>query len=69
MYRQPVRNLHSTKSVPTRVCDVAVLDEMRILLEFKTEKGKVEQIPWEDVVYQVEVAREKYKMQQRRKLP
>lgn len=52
----PIRNLHSNKQVPPRFCDV-VIDDGNIFLEKKIDKNKYEKIPWEDVVYQVEVAK------------
>ena len=52
----PIRNLRSDKQVPPRFCDVVfVIGE--VILEKKTDKNKYEKIPWEDVVYQVEVAK------------
>lgn len=52
----PIRNLHSDKQVSPRFCDV-VIDNGKVFLEKKTYKNKYEKIPWEDVVYQVEVAK------------
>lgn len=54
--KKPIRNLSSNKSVPPRVFDV-VIDGDRIDLEVKMNKNKVEKIPWDDVIYQVEVAK------------
>jgi len=34
-----------------------VIDNGKVFLEKKTDKNKYEKIPWEDVVYQVEVAK------------
>lgn len=55
MKKVAVRNLHSNKQVPPRFCDV-VIDNGKVFLETKTDKKTFEQIPWEDVVYQVEAA-------------
>ena len=56
MSRQIIRNLHSSKIVPTHWCDV-VYDEQqqKCYLERKDRKTKsLEAIPREDVKYQVE---------------
>lgn len=55
MVKRPIRNLHSTKPVAPRFCDV-VIENDKIFLEKKTDK-KYEKIPWEDVVFQVEAAK------------
>jgi len=54
MVKQPIRNMHSTKKVPPRFCDVVIEDSV-IYLEKKTEKN-IERIPWDDVVMQVKKA-------------
>ena len=56
MIRRQIRDLHSTKLVPTRFCDV-IVDGDKVFLEQKTNKNKYERILWEDVQYQVEVAK------------
>lgn len=56
MIKMAVRNLHSTKPTPPRFCDVIVNGE-EVQLEIKIDK-RVETIPWEDVLHQVEVAKE-----------
>lgn len=56
MIKKAIRNLHSSKLVPPRFCDVIVEGE-KIFLEKKNDKNKYEKIPWEDVVYQVESAK------------
>ena len=53
--RKQIYNLHSDKQQPPRFCDVIVEGE-EVKLEIKTDKGKYECIPWDDVVYQVNVA-------------
>lgn len=56
MVKKPIRNLHSTKPVPPRFCDV-VIENNVVFLEKKIDKNKYEKIPWEDVVFQVEAAK------------
>ena len=56
---RPIRDLHSNKPVPPRFCDV-IIQENCVFLQKKTDKNKYEQIPWEDVVYQVEAAKQEY---------
>lgn len=56
MVKKPIRNLHSTKQVPPRFCDVIIEDD-KIFLEKKTDKNKYEKILWDDVVFQVEAAK------------
>lgn len=54
--RKPILNLHSDKTHPPRCCDV-IIDKTGVNLEMKLDKDKYEKIPWEDVVYQVEIAK------------
>lgn len=56
MKKKPIRDLHSTKPLPPRFCDV-ILEEGKVFLEKKSDKNKYERILWEDVVYQVEAAK------------
>lgn len=56
MIKKPIRNLHSSQDVPPRVFDV-IVDGDRVALEVKIDKKKYEEIPWQDVVYQVEAAK------------
>jgi len=56
MIKKAVRNLHSDKPNPPRVFDV-IVDGDRIDLEVKINKGRIERISWEDVLYQVEAAK------------
>lgn len=56
MTKKPIRDLHSTKPLPPRFCDV-ILEEGKVFLEKKSDKNKYERILWEDVVYQVEAAK------------
>jgi hypothetical protein len=55
--RKPILNLRSTKSQAPRFCDVIVEGES-VTLEVKQDRDKVETIDWDDLVYQVKVARE-----------
>ncbi len=57
MIKRPVRNLHSDLQTPPRIFDVIVEDDNRVYLEQKS-KDKYLRIPWDDVVYQVEAAKE-----------
>ena len=56
MTKKPIRDLHSTKPLQPRFCDV-ILEEGKVFLEKKSDKNKYERILWEDVVYQVEAAK------------
>ena len=56
MIRKPVRDLRSDKNIPPRVFDV-IVDGERVELEVKVDKKKFVTIPWKDVVYQVEAAK------------
>ena len=56
MIRKPVRDLRSDQNIPPRVFDV-IVDGDRVDLEVKVDKKKLVTIPWKDVVYQVEAAK------------
>lgn len=56
MLRRQIYNLHSDKQQPPRFCDV-IVEGNNVKLEVKNDKGKLESIPWEDVVYQVDAAK------------
>lgn len=56
MIKKAVRNLHSDKPNPPRVFDI-IIDGDKVDLEVKIKKDKIERIPWEDVLYQVEAAK------------
>lgn len=58
MIKRPIRNLHSDMQTQTRFCDV-VIDGDNVYLEQKKEKNTYVTISWDDVVYQVEVAKNK----------
>jgi hypothetical protein len=55
MIKQPIRNLHTSKIIPERFCDV-IVDGEKVYLEQKISKDKYVTIPWEDVVHQVKAA-------------
>ena len=57
MTKRSIRDLHSPKQVQPRFCDV-VIDDKIIYLEKKNKKGEYERIRWEDVVQQVNIAKE-----------
>lgn len=60
MIRRQIRNLHSDKPMPPRFCDV-IIENDTVFLEHKKfnkrDRTQYERIPWEDVVYQVEAAK------------
>jgi hypothetical protein len=58
MIKRPIRDLHSDRQTQTRFCDV-VIDGNNVYLEQKKEKNTYVTISWDDVVYQVEAAKEK----------
>ena len=55
MIRKPIRNFHTSRSMPPRFCDV-IVDGENVYLEQKISKDKYVTIPWEDVVHQVKAA-------------
>lgn len=55
MIRHPIRNLHTSRTIPPRFCDV-IVDGEKIYLEQKISKDKYVTISWEDVVHQVKAA-------------
>ena len=56
MKKFAVRNFHGSGRVPARVFDV-IVENGKVDLEVKVDKTKIEKIPWEDVVSQVETAK------------
>lgn len=61
MVKRAIRNLHSDKPTQPRFCDV-IIEGNKVFLEQK-KNGKrnqtlYERIPWDDVVYQVEAAKQ-----------
>ncbi len=57
MTRKPIWNLHGGKMRPSRICDV-LIENNRIMLEIKKGRNEYETVPWQDVVSQVEEAKE-----------
>ncbi len=55
--RSQIYNLHSTKTPKPRVCDVIVEGD-RVILEVKRDNDSVETLEWDDLVYQVNVAKD-----------
>ena len=55
--RKQIRNLHDATSNGQRVFD-ALLEGDKVILEIKTSQRKLVQIPWEDVVSQVNAAKD-----------
>lgn len=56
-FRKQIRNLHDTTPTGQRVFD-AVVEGDKVTLEIKTSQKKLVQIPWEDVVAQVNAAKD-----------
>lgn len=54
--RKQILNLRSTKPQAPRFCDVIVEGD-EVTLEVKTDKDKVETINWDDLEYQVKIAK------------
>lgn len=56
-FRKQIRNLHDTNPTGQRVFD-AVVEGDKVTLEIKTSQKKLVQIPWDDVVAQVNAAKD-----------
>ncbi len=56
MLRKAIRDLQSDSPTPPRFCDV-VVDGDEVYLEQKKGKNKYITISWEDIVYQVDIAK------------
>lgn len=56
-FRKQIRNLHDKTPNGQRVFD-AIVDGDKVMLEIKTSQRKIVQIPWDDVVTQVNAARD-----------
>lgn len=54
--RKQIRNLHDPTPLGQRVFDVIIKGD-KIVLEIKTSRKTLVQIPWDDVVAQVEAAK------------
>lgn len=59
MTKKSIRNLHSSKQPPPRFCDV-IIEDGQVYLEKKKDRNSYEKIPWEDVVYLVDIAKTEY---------
>lgn len=55
--RKQILNLRSKEDRSPRFCDVVVEGD-KVTLEVKQKNDKVETIEWEDLVYQVNIAKE-----------
>ena len=55
---RPIRDLHSCKQTQSMFCKVIINPDGKIYLQKKSDKKKFELILWDDVVYQVEAAKE-----------
>ena len=55
MYKQPIRNLRTSKSMPPRFCDF-VDDGDNTYLELKNRNGQLVTIMLDDFLYQISVA-------------
>ena len=56
-FRKQIRNLHDTTPTGQRVFD-AVVEGDKVTLEIKTTQKKLVQIPWDDIVAQVNAAKD-----------
>lgn len=51
-----IRNLHDGSEDGERIFD-AIVEEGRVTIELKTSKKQLVQVPWEDIVTQVNAAK------------
>lgn len=54
--RKHIRNLHDGSEDGERIFD-AIVEEGRVTIELKTSKKQLGQVPWEDIVPQVNAAK------------
>jgi hypothetical protein len=54
--RKHIRNLHDESEDGERIFD-AIVEEGRVTIELKTSKKQLVQVPWEDIVTQVNAAK------------
>lgn len=54
--RKHIRNLHDGSADGERIFD-AIVEEGRVTIELKTSKKQLVQVPWEDIVTQVDAAK------------
>ncbi len=55
--RSQILNLHSMKNPKPRFCDV-IVENGKVTLEVKKDRDNVETLEWDDLVYQVNAAKE-----------
>lgn len=55
-WRKHIRNLHDGSEDGERIFD-AIVEEGRVTIELKTSKKQLVQVPWEDIVTQVDAAK------------
>ncbi|WP_302748023.1 hypothetical protein [uncultured Dialister sp.] len=54
--RKHIRNMHDGSEDGERIFD-AIVEEGRVTIELKTSKKQLVQVPWEDIVTQVNAAK------------
>ena len=54
--RNHIRNMHDGSEDGERIFD-AIVEEGRVTIELKTSKKQLVQVPWEDIVTQVNAAK------------
>ena len=54
--RKHIRNMHDGSEDGDRIFD-AIVEEGRVTIELKTSKKQLVQVPWEDIVTQVNAAK------------
>ena len=54
--RKQIGNLHDGSEDGERIFD-AIVEEGRVTIELKTSKKQLVQVPWEDIVTQVDAAK------------
>lgn len=54
--RKHIRNLHDGTEDGERIFDV-IVEEGRVTIELKNSKKQLVQVPWEDIVTQVDAAK------------
>lgn len=59
MNRKHIRNLHDGTENGERLFD-AIVEGNKVIIEIKNSKKKLVQVPWEDIVLQVDAAKSAY---------
>jgi hypothetical protein len=54
--RRHIRNLHDESADGERLFD-AIVEGGRVIIELKTSRKQLVQVPWEDILLQVEAAK------------